>query len=469
VINAVSETPKGFLSAAGVRVQSTGSPQVLIGASVAVACVLAGVGAVYSPSRVVLALGGLGVVILALRNLVWLLAVFTVLTFPEQLPLGIASGTVAKPLGAILVLSWALHLLRNRSAPFLPRDQPLIAAALAVFFVFSVVSALWAADTALVISNAARLLQMVLLFVIVFTAIRTRTDLLIVTGAYVFAASVTAAYAITSGVTVEGRLTGGIANPNFLAAELAAAIILAGFMLAAARTSALRAALVLSIVFNAIGFTLTQSRGGIIALATALVVAVFLAGRLRPHVIVGVLITGVLGATYYFAIAAPAVRDRLTNISAQGSAGRSDEWTIAYRIFRSHSIGGAGLGNYSALAPNYVTDNLQLLRVQFVLRGFVAHNTYLQILSELGVIGSAVFAAFLLGVIGLGVKSLRGGRFRSDHAASAVARGVVVALVGLLAAYFFASALYAKQLWLLLALAAALATVARPPTKVARE
>jgi putative inorganic carbon (hco3(-)) transporter len=231
----------------------------------------------------------------------------------------------------------------------------------------------------------------------------------------------------------------------------------------------LRAVLVLSIVFNAIGFTLTQSRGGIIALATALVVAVFLAGRLRPHVIVGVLIAGVLGATYYFAIAAPAVRDRLTNISAQGSAGRSDEWTIAYRIFRSHSIGGAGLGNYSALAPNYVTDNLQLLRVQFVLRGFVAHNTYLQILSELGVIGSAVFAAFLLGVIGLGVKSLRGGRFRSDHAASAVARGVVVALVGLLAAYFFASALYAKQLWLLLALAAALATVARPPTKVARE
>jgi putative inorganic carbon (hco3(-)) transporter len=469
VIHTVTETPKELLNAAGIRLQSAAFPQVVVGASVSAACILAGVGAVSSPSKVVLALGGLGVMLVALRSLVWLVAVFTVLTFPEQLPLGVASGTVAKPLGAILVLSWALHLLRNRSAPFLPRDQPLIAAALAAFFAFSVVSALWAADTALVISNAARLLQMVLLFVIVFSAIRTRTDLVIVTGAYVFAASVTAAYAITSGVTVAGRLTGGIANPNFLAAELAAAIILAGFMLAAARTSTLRVGLVLSIVLNAVGFTLTQSRGGIIALATALVVAVFLAGRLRPYVIVGVLIAGVVGATYYFALAAPSVRERLTNISAQGSAGRSDEWTIAFRIFRSHSIGGAGLGNYSALAPNYVTQNLDLLRVQFVLRGFVAHNTYLQILSELGVIGSSVFAAFLLGVVGVGLRSIKSGRFKSDDRAAAVARGVIVALIGLLAAYFFASALYAKQLWLLLALAAALATVTRPRTMEVRE
>jgi putative inorganic carbon (hco3(-)) transporter len=468
VIHIVTETPKELLNVAGMRLQSAASPKVVVGASVSATCVLAGVGAVSSPSNVVLALGGLGMMVVALRSLVWLVAVFTVLTFPDQLPFGIASGTVAKPLGAILVLSWVLHLLRNRTAPFLPRDQPVIATLLATFFAFSVVSALWASDTGLVISNAGRLLQMILLFAIVFSAIRTRSDLLIVTGAYVFAGSVTAAYAITSGVTVFGRLTGGIANPNFLAAELAVAIILAGFMLAAARTNALRVGLVLSIVLNGIGFTLTQSRGGIIALATALVVAIFLAGRLRPYVIVGVLVAGVVGATYYFAIAAPAVRDRLTNISAQGSAGRSDEWTIAYRIFRSHSIGGAGLGNYSALAPNYVTQNLDLLRVQFVLRGFVAHNTYLQILSELGVVGSSIFVSFLLAVIGLALTSLKQGRLRSDEGASAVARGVVVALVALLAAYFFASALYAKQLWLLLALAAALATVTRLPMK-ARE
>jgi putative inorganic carbon (hco3(-)) transporter len=115
-----------------------------------------------------------------------------------------------------------------------------------------------------------------------------------------------------------------------------------------------------------------------------------------------------------------------------------------------------------------VTQNLDLLRVQFVLRGFVAHNTYLQILSELGVVGSSIFVSFLLAVIGLALTSLKQGRLRSDEGASAVARGVVVALVALLAAYFFASALYAKQLWLLLALAAALATVTRLPMK-ARE
>ena len=457
----IVESPWRSLSSTLSRARSEVSPQHAVGVAVGAGCVLAGVGAVASPSTVVLALAGLALVLLAVNSLVWLLAAFTVLTFPEQLPLGFASGTVAKPLGLLLVVSWALHLVRNRDAPFLPRDQPLLAGALAAFFAFAVASALWASDSTLVVSNGSRLFQMVLLFVIVFTAVRTRADLFVLTGGYVFAASVTAAYAVTSGVRVAGRLTGGIANPNFLAAELVVAIVLAGFMLAAARTPKLRVALVASIALNALGFTLTQSRGGIIALATALVVALFVGGRLRPQVIVGVLLAGVVGATYYVAIAAPAVRDRLTNVSAQGSAGRSDEWTIAFRIFRDHSVGGAGLGNYSALAPNFVTDNLQLLRVQFVLRGFVAHNTYLQILSELGVIGSTLFAGFLLGVIGLALSSLRSGTLRADDRAAAVARGVIVALVGLLAAYFFASALYAKQLWLLLALAASLATVTR--------
>jgi putative inorganic carbon (hco3(-)) transporter len=453
------------MSATIMRFRPEVAPSTAVGAALAVLCVLVGAGSVTSPSTVALAAAGGALFLLAIRNLVWLLAAFTVLTFPEQLPFGVASGTVAKPLGVLLVLSWILHLLRNPDAPFLPRDQPLLAAALTAFFGFAVTSSLWASETGLVFSNAGRLFQMALLFVIVFTAVRTRADLFVLTGAYVFAAVVTAAYAITSGVMVAGRLTGGIANPNFLAAELVAAVVLAGFLLAATSSTVLRFGLVASIVLNAVGFTLTQSRGGILALATALAVAVVVGGRLRPYVIVGALLAGVVGATYYVAVAAPSVRDRLTNISAQGSAGRSDEWTIAFRIFRGHSIGGAGLGNYSALAPNYVTQNLQLLRVNFVLRGFVAHNTYLQILSELGVIGSTLFAVFLFGVIGLAVTSLRAGTLSSDDRASAVARGVIVALIGLLAAYFFGSALYAKQLWLLLALAAALATITRRPNE----
>jgi O-antigen ligase len=463
VINHFLPNRQQLVSATATRFGSPVAPSTAIGTALAALCVLAGIVSVTSPSTLGLAVVGVALLLLAVRNLVWLLAAFTVLTFPDQLPLGLGGGTIAKPLGVLLVLSWALHLLRHSDAPFLPRDQPLLAAALTAFFAFAVTSTLWATETGAVVSNASRLFQMTLLFVIVFTAVRTRNDLFILTGAYVFAAVVTAAYAITSGVTVAGRLTGGISNPNFLAAELVVAIVLAGFMLAATSRPAMRVALVASIVLNAVGLILTQSRGGILALATALAVAILIGGRLRPYAIVGVLLTGVVGATYYVAIAAPAVRDRLTNISAQGSAGRSDEWSIAFRIFRGHSIGGAGLGNYAVLAPNYVTQNLQLLRVNFVLRGFVAHNTYLQILSELGIIGSTLFAGFLLGVIGLAVTSLRRGALSSDHRASAVARGVIVALIGLLAAYFFASALYAKQLWLLLALAAALATVTRTP------
>ena len=427
-------------------------------------CIAAAFGATISPKSVIYAVGGCILVALAARSLVWLLAAFIVLTFPEELPFGIASGTVAKPLGALLAAAWLLHLLQAREQPLRRRMPTPLLATLTAFVGFAAASALWATGGSAVLSDFARLVQMTLLFVIVVTASRTRRDVLVIAGAYIAAATATATYALASGTTLAGRLTGGIANSNFLAAALAAGILLAFFALMAARGALLRVALAGSILVNGVAFTMTQSRGGVIALAAGIVFAVLLAGRWRPHAVgVGMLACAV-GGTYFFALAAPAIRDRLTNISAQGSSGRSDEWQIAYRIFSHHPIGGAGLGNYALLAPHYATDTLQLLRVQFVLRGFVAHNTYLQILSELGLIGAALFAALLVVVVATAVRTIVEKRLELDPTASAIARGAVAALLAILVAYAFGSALYQKQLWVLLGLVAAIpALAARDP------
>ena len=427
-------------------------------------CALAGFTASSSPTTTLYAVAGLVLCVVAVESLLALLAVFIVLTFPETLPFGIASGTVAKPLGALLIGAWVLHLLRSRDDPVFQRRALPMMSLLVGFVGFAAMSALWATGSGAVVSDLSRLAQMAMLFVIAFSAARTRRDLAVLSGAYVFAAALTSSYALATGVKVAGRLTGGIVNSNFLAAELAAAILLAGFMLAATRSGLARTALAASIGINAVAFTLTQSRGGAIALFAGLGCAVLLGGRWRPHAIVGVLLAGAVGATYFFALAAPSVRDRLTNISAQGSSGRADEWQIAYRIFVQHPIGGAGLGNYALLAPHYATANLQLLRVQFVIRGFVAHNTYLQVVSELGLIGLVLFAWLILYVLAGALRALRRGLLAADPRNSALARGVIVAVPTLLVAYFFGSALYEKQLWLLLGFAAALPFIADSET-----
>jgi len=424
------------------------------------ACAVLGEQAVASPANAVYAVIVIGLVMLAAWNFVALLAVYTVLTFPARLPLGVGTATVAKPLGVLLVLSWLLYLGRNSDAPLLPRDHPLLTAVLSAFCAFAAASALWATAPGVSFSNAGRLLQMVLFFVVVYSAVRTQNDLFVIAAAYAFAGAVTATYALTNGATRLGRLTGGIGDPNFLAAEFAGAIVVAGFLLAATRRTSLRIALIASIAVDAAAFVLTQSRSGVFALAAALLVSVIVAGRLRPHAVVAVLVVVGLGVTYYAAIAAPGVRDRITNISAQGSSGRADEWKIAVQIFYGHPIAGGGLGNYPVLSPHYAAQNVSLSAARYALSGLVTHNTYLEILSELGLVGLALLLAFIGGIAALGFRALTG-NYLADVRARPVGAGLVAALVGLLVAYFFLTGLYDKQLWLFFALAAALGNVGR--------
>ena len=92
----------------------------------------------------------------------------------------------------------------------------------------------------------------------------------------------------------------------------------------------------------------------------------------------------------------------------------------------------------------------------------VAHNTYLGVFADLGVVGLILFAAVVLG--GLVADVARDG-CRSREPASTdlelLSRAVLVALVAMLTAFVFLSGHYEKQFWLLLGLGVALYGLAR--------
>ena len=115
------------------------------------------------------------------------------------------------------------------------------------------------------------------------------------------------------------------------------------------------------------------------------------------------------------------------------------------------------MNNYSAVAADYVDQAGSLARLDLIVdRAQVVHNAYLQILAEAGIIGLAL-------LLTVGVGSLRGAwraadRFhaRGEETAESLARGVVVAIVALMAASLFISNGVDKRLWVLYGLGPAL-------------
>ncbi len=258
------------------------------------------------------------------------------------------------------------------------------------------------------------------------------------------------------------RLAGGIGDANEFAALLVPSLVFAAFALAVYRAPLVRLGLVVALGLVGIALLLTQSRGGLVALGVSGVAIAFFAGPLRLRAFALLLCVAALGFFYYTLVAPPESLTRITHFSAGGGTGRSDLWSIALDMWKDRPVLGVGAGNFQLVEPRYAISTINLARPDLVVdTPKVAHNTYLHVLTELGVVG---LAAFLLAV----VASLRSatGAVRTfaraglrDH--ELVGRALVIGAIGMLAAFTFISAQYEKQLWLMLGLLAASSSLAR--------
>jgi len=184
----------------------------------------------------------------------------------------------------------------------------------------------------------------------------------------------------------------------------------------------------------------------------ALAVAIAVAGPLRSRAVVLVLVVCAVALGYYAEFAPATLQQRVTQVSAQSSAGRSDEWALAFRMAQNHPFEGVGLGNFAVVEPSYTTTNIDLLKVRYALQNLVVHNTYLEILAELGIVGLVLFLGIVTGVFRGARQALAVLGRLGDRSTSYLVRGLVAGIAGLLTAYFFGSGEYEKTLWLLLGL-----------------
>lgn len=203
--------------------------------------------------------------------------------------------------------------------------------------------------------------------------------------------------------------------------------------------------LITALVLMTIAVVLTGSRGGILSLGavviTVLSATYFARGgpgarketpRSLRRALTGLLgtLTGVV--LLLVLVIALGGADNLLRGVGFGSAsddptsGRLHFWRVALEIFKANPLVGAGLDAFGNAFPLYDTRNGSFRVEQ-------AHNDYLQMLADGGLIGFAITAAFLVMLAGTCTRCIRSA---AEGVERSVAIGATAGIVGILAHSF---------------------------------
>jgi O-antigen ligase len=191
-------------------------------------------------------------------------------------------------------------------------------------------------------------------------------------------------------------------------------------------------------VMMAASIVVSLSRGGMLALGIEIIAFGFISRTLRRRFrAAGIPKAFALSALAAIALLAlwisyDQVAARWKNLSASGPelsvAGRLEAWRNSWRMFRDHPVAGVGLGAFPTVYPAYGQSSAYRERLE------QAHNDYLQLLTDGGIIGGAIGLWFLVELLLLARRQWQ--RISADQTVSRLERsltiGSSVAILGLL-------------------------------------
>jgi O-antigen ligase len=392
-----------------------------------------------------------------------------VLVFISLVAVVPATGSVspAKAVGLFVAVGWlARYTVGGRGERDFFADHSYLAWMMIAFLAWGALTLLWASERGAGVSTIFQDLLDLLLLPIVYTAVRSRRDLLVVLGAFVLGAAIAACVGIVQppdpSVVESTRATGTIGDPNeFSAALLGGLALAAGFAAARGSSALVRIGGLCVMPLCALGMFLSVSRGGLVALAVVFLVGTLTAGRWRGALLVVLLVVAGGGVFYFTQLAPLPARERV--LTSRGGNGRAELWKIGMRIVRANPVGGVGAGNFPAGSRQYDLQPGELRNAQMVFTSepFPAHNTYLQTAAEEGIPGLLMLLVILLACMRSALRAAAIAARRRDITLEAFSRAVFLALVGMLTAEFFISKMHSKLVWVLLALCPALLATAR--------
>jgi O-antigen ligase len=324
-----------------------------------------------------------------MRKGVYWISIALVFSLPwENLIMVPGFGTMTRVLGMLLAGTWVISAVIEGEFRR-PQAFHLVACA---FAGWNMASVLWTLDMDKTLNRATTYVQIIALILILWDLYGTRAALrgalqAWVLGSYVSVASVVGMY--RSGVeAMYRRYSASGFNPNDIAVIFALGLPVAWFLatehVEGKRGRVLQLVNLAYVPAGVFAMLLTGTRAALLASVPAIVYMLGSSGRLRPALrvaMVVVLIGAVLGVV---TLIPQATLQRLstvgTSITTGDIGGRAAIWKESLGLFADRPFTGVGSGAHERAA---------------VKTSKVAHNVFLSVLAELGVVGFALFVSVL--------------------------------------------------------------------------
>lgn len=473
----VAAAPRSFVPARGTRG---------LLAALFLLAIVAGALASTKPTYSI-ALVGAAIVGLIVARKVGALPYFLVFTmFVESVSLG-PGLRIGRVFGGLAILVLVLTLLTRGRGGL--RPSALLATA-GGYGIWILASALWAWSPGAVgnvvfsyILSAAYALTFAVL-------VRSRAQLVgigrvLAIGSAIFGAIAFVYYARHSGAAsaaaindAGNRASGLQGDPNYFAVFQVIALPTALVLGVTERGRRLRLVYYAVVGLIVISVISSLSRTGLIALTVAILLTVAMPWRIffaAPRQKVSYLLAILAGAGVAVAIGSTRLVARVQTIldpNAQGSyrgAGREDLWNAALHGWREgNRLLGIGAGNFAAHSLDLLQSTPGVDTTQnYIGPNRPVHNAYLENLTELGLIGLALFVLLLLFTGRSLLHSFRRARAAGDLDLQRFSLAFLVSLVAYALSAMFLSNQLAKALWILVGLALALEVMTRRSVRLA--
>jgi O-antigen ligase len=361
-----------------------------------------------------------------------------------------SSVSAARLLGILVLAAWIARSLVSGRFEIVMPSQAWFAA---MFATWGLISALWAMDTQKLFAALLLLLQLMALYIVVINLVnsvkRVQAILAIITIVSLALALLTICR-VVSGEPLQGRVDLGhisVGDVNTQAAYFLPSATLLMILFSHKAQLAHKFLLLLGLSVIALAILATSSRGAMLSLVVILVL-----GMIMDHKLWQVALPALLVGAVGMLLLPPTFVERLqalVTLSDRGG-GRMDIWLVALRVMRSHPVLGVGLDSFGRAFDKYVAETPGIIRD--IGRGRGSHNILLNVQSELGVIGSLLFALFIGITLRNRLVAVSNWRRAGCPNMAALALATWLSLVGMLVVGLFLDLQYWKLFWLLLAL-----------------
>jgi len=325
----------------------------------------------------------------------------------EELTILRSGRTLTWLLGVIVLMSWLFAYLSGQNKGIdIPKKINILGL---VWLLWSLLSVIWAYDKNLSIIRAINLVQLVTFFILLQIMIRNERQLNMIIKGYFISSCVFALYAISIIKTygLKRAVLSEAQDPNIFAPAIGMSLVMSPYILKITRPIILRMFVLFGCCLIALGMILTGSRGTFIGLFFSIILFVFFYNlKLKTRFIYIALIVSsfilLIFISFHLGLINEEQLQRIVSVfnikETGGGNSRINIWSVGWEMVKANPLIGVGLDNFQGVFLDYAFIASLPFGYQGIYYGRDAHNIFLCMIAELGIVGSILFIVFAINI-----------------------------------------------------------------------